>query len=112
MISVVLVALIFAVVQLVVFLHVRNVVAASATQAAGYAARADVADPGAGCARAKQIVADGLSKTVSRSMGCTGTLDSGGREIALHVTARVPLVFSWLGSIPGVTLDAHALLER
>lgn len=59
LISVLLVLLLFGVLQVAVYFYARNIVAASAADAARYAAAAGV-PPSAGAARAEQLIRDGL----------------------------------------------------
>jgi Flp pilus assembly protein TadG len=59
MISVLLVLLLFGVLQVGVYFYARNIVAASAADAARYAAAAGV-PPGSGAQRAERLIADGL----------------------------------------------------
>ncbi len=59
LVSVLLVLLLFGVLQVGVYFYARNIVAASAADAARYAAAAGV-DPRAGAARAEQLIRSGL----------------------------------------------------
>ncbi len=60
MVSMLIVALLLAVLQVAVYVHVRNVVTASAQQGARYAANADV-DSAAGAPRTVEVVAQATS---------------------------------------------------
>lgn len=114
MVSVVLIALLMAVVQVGLYLHVRNVVAASAAEGARYGADADVDSPAAGSDLAHQIIGRSLGRAVSDHTGCHGDYESGAGGatlVAVHCAGRVPLVFSWLGSLPGLDVTARALRE-
>jgi len=101
MISVLLVLLLFGVLQVGVYFYARNIIAASAADAARYAA-ASGATPAAGDARAEQLIADGLGSadgitcTTARStdpqtrlpvttVHCIGTVK------ALFAPVRIPL---------------------
>ncbi|HEX3814715.1 MAG TPA: TadE family protein [Mycobacteriales bacterium] len=115
LVSIVLIALLLGVVQVGLYLHVRNIVAASAAEGARFAANADVADPVAGGPVAENIIAGALSRRVADGMQCTGRYepgDAGTELVAVRCTGRVPLIFSWLGSLPGLDVTAHALKER
>jgi Flp pilus assembly protein TadG len=68
LISVMLVLLLFGVLQVAVYFYARNVVAASAADAARYAAAAGV-PPSAGAARAEQLISEGLA---GADITCTG----------------------------------------
>jgi Flp pilus assembly protein TadG len=69
MISVLLVLLLFGVLQVGVYFYARNIVAASAADAARYAASAGT-PASAGGVRAEQLIADGLG--TSAGITCTG----------------------------------------
>jgi len=114
MVSILLIALLMAVVQVGVYLHVRNIVAASAAEGARFAANADVADASAGGPVAQRIIAGALSAKAASRMHCVGrndTGDGGAPLVAVHCTGSVPLIFSWLGSLPGLDVTARALKE-
>jgi Flp pilus assembly protein TadG len=70
LVSVLLVLLLFAVLQVGVYFYARNIVAASAADAARYAATARTND---GSARAEQLIADGLGATQADAIRCTAT---------------------------------------
>ncbi len=82
LVSVLLVFLLFAVLQLAVYFYVRNIVSASAADAARYAAAAGV-DPGAGAARARQEIGDAVGGGTARAIACTSTAD---RDAATGLT--------------------------
>lgn len=101
MISVLLVLLLFGVLQVGVFFYARNIVAASAADAARYAAAAGV-PPSAGGPRAERLIADGLGST--DGIRCTGragvdpesnlpvtTVECRGTVPALFVPGNLPL---------------------
>lgn len=64
-----LVFLLFAVLQVAVYFYARTVVAASASDAARFAASADV-DPAVGAARARELIADSLDADDAASVPC------------------------------------------
>jgi Flp pilus assembly protein TadG len=69
LLSVLLVLLLFAVLQVAVFVYARNVVSAAAADAARYAANAGV-DPADGDARARQVLRDGLPDRAAAAIAC------------------------------------------
>ncbi len=105
LISVLLILLLFGVLQVAVYFYARNIVAASAADAARYAAAAGV-PPGAGAARAEQLIKDGLGAsdiTCTSAPGvdaqtqlpvttvrCTGTVKAllAPVDIPLHIDLR------------------------
>ena len=114
MVSILLIALLLAVVQVGIYVHVRNIVAASAAEGARFAANADVSDPTVGGPVAKQIIADSLSARAAAGMHCVGRNDTGNGGlplVAVRCTGSVPLIFSWLGSLPVLDVTARALRE-
>lgn len=70
--SVLLVFLLFAVLQVAVYFYARNIVAASAADAARYAANAGV-DPAAGGVRADELIRHGIGTGEGRRIACRGT---------------------------------------
>ena len=65
LVSVLIVTVLLAVLQVAVYVHVRNVVTASAQEGARFAANADV-DSGVGAARTVEIVAQATSTGTAR----------------------------------------------
>jgi TadE-like protein len=72
MIAVLLIFLVFAVLQVAIYLYVRNIVQASAAAGARYAANQGV-DYGAGGEHATALVRQGSSATIARSRPCHGS---------------------------------------
>ena len=92
-------------------LHFRNVLVASASEGARYAANADRA-PADGEQQARRLVADSLSSTVADRLSYTGVQRTDGGVSVVEVTIRgpLPLVFLPTGPIT-VTARGHALDE-
>ncbi len=113
MVSVLLIALLMAVVQVGLYLHVRNVVAASAAEGARYGADYGRSAAAAG-PKADEVIAQALSAHTAAGIACTGAPVGGaGGSVLVAVRCRgsVPLVLSWLGSLPGLDVTARALKE-
>src|ERR1700712_4864460 len=70
MVSILIVTLLLAVLQVAVYVHVRNVVTASAQEGARYAANADV-DSGIGAVRTVEVVARATSRQTAEGLACT-----------------------------------------
>ena len=70
MVSILIVTLLLAVLQVAVYVHVRNVVTASAQEGARYAANADV-DSAVGAARTVEVVARATSAQTAQGLACT-----------------------------------------
>lgn len=92
MIAVLLILLLFAVLQVSMYFYARNVIAASAADAARYAAAAGV-PPSAGAARAEQLIADGLGGKQAHAIACTSgpgvDADTGLAVTTVHCTGHV-----------------------
>lgn len=114
MISVLLVLLLFAVVQVGVFFYARNIIEASAADAARYAAAAGT-PVSAGGPRAEQLIAESLGAAQAREVRCTG---STGRDAAtglplavVHCVGRVRAVVAPVDIPLRVDFTSSALKE-
>jgi hypothetical protein len=100
------------VVQVAVGYHVRNVLAACAAEGARYGANADVADPGAGAARANALIGDALGSSFAHAVApLEQDVVDGAPVVTVTVTARLPLVAWFLPFGPTVHVTGHSLLE-
>lgn len=113
MVSVMLLFLLFGILQVAVYLHVRNAVSAAAAEGARVAANEDrgLVD---GIAVTQDLVANGLSQDVSDSLDCThsGEDNVNGRPVVVvNCTASVPVVFGLMGSLPLVDVTGRAMDE-
>ncbi|MBM6404369.1 pilus assembly protein [Phycicoccus sp. CSK15P-2] len=91
MVSVLLIALFLAVLQLGLALHARNTLVSCASEGARYGARAD-AVPGAAVARTQELVSASLSPRYSRSVSSRETVVGGVRVVEVRVVAPVPVL--------------------
>jgi hypothetical protein len=107
--SVLLVMLLFAVLQVAVYFYARNVVAASAADAARYAA-AEGVDPRAAGPRAEQLIRRGIDLVDARALHCAGGAGrdavSGLATSTVHCTGRVRALFLPL-ALP-LTIDVRS----
>lgn len=113
LVSMLLVALLMAVLQVAVFVHVRNVIAASAQEGARYGANADV-DSAAGAERTRTIVERALSAETSDGLTCTAREEAGEAGAVLVVvrcTGAVPSLFSALGDLLAIDATGRAVKE-
>lgn len=113
LVSIVLVMLLLAVVQVGVFLHVRNVVAASAAEGVRYAANADRDSAEAG-PRTREIVASALNARLAGALiyAPQEAAGAGGSTlVSVHVTGAVPTVLAQLGGLIPLDVTARALKE-
>lgn len=113
LISTLLVFLLFGVLQVAVYFYARNVAAASAADAARYAAAEGVA-PGSGAARATKLIHQGLDEADAGGLTCTSVL---GRDstyglpvTTVHCRGKIRLLFSPL-SMP-LTIDVRSSVLR
>ena len=101
LIGVLVVALLLAVLQVAVYVHLRNVVVASAQEGARYAANADVPTE-AGAARTLEVVGRATSAGTAAGLECTSqqeTDPSGLELVVVRCTGAVPSLFAPLGDL-------------
>jgi Flp pilus assembly protein TadG len=114
LISVLLIFLLFAVIQVAVYYYVRNIVAASAADGARYAAASGVG-PGAGGPRADRLIADGLTASAAADIRCAGkpAVDAASGLRVATVHCRGPLRVLFLPLQLPVTIDVtSSVLEE
>jgi TadE-like protein len=113
MIAVLLIFLVFAVLQVAVYLYVRNIVQASAAAGARYAANQAV-DYGAGGEHASALVRQGSGTTIARDLPCRG---SPGRDVTglplavVHCGGHLKSIFLPLGRVLSIDVTARVLKE-
>ena len=113
MVSILVVGLLLAVLQVAVYVHVRNVVAASAQEGARYGANADVPSA-AGTERTLQLVAGALSDETADSLDCAAGEEVGrGGAVLVMVTCTgaVPSLFTALGDLLPLAATGRAVKE-
>ncbi len=114
LISVLLIFLLFAVLQVGVYFYARNIVSASAADAARYAAAAGVS-PGAGGTRAEALIARGLGSGGASAINCTGgpAVDerSGLPVTTVRCTGRIHALLAPLDIPLDVDVTTSALRE-
>ncbi|WP_241037133.1 TadE/TadG family type IV pilus assembly protein [Blastococcus litoris] len=113
MVSMLIVALLLAVLQVAVYVHVRNVVTASAQAGARYAANADV-DSAAGAPRTVEVVARATSEQTAQGLDCTSneeTDPTGLTLVVVRCTGAVPSLLSTLGNLLPLEVTGRAVKE-
>jgi Flp pilus assembly protein TadG len=113
LVGVLVVALLMAVLQVAVYVHLRNVVVASAQEGARYAADADVAVE-AGAGRTLEVVGRATSARTAEGLRCTSAQEVDGSGLALVVvrcTGAVPSLFAALGSLLPLEATGRAVEE-
>jgi Flp pilus assembly protein TadG len=113
MVSVLLVFLFMAVLQVAVYFYARTVVAASVADAARYAAAAGI-DPADGAARARTLVSRGLDASDARAIRCSSHLGRDGATglavTTVRCAGRIRLLFLPIG-VP-LTVDESSSVLR
>jgi len=114
MISVLLVFLLFAVLQVAALFYVRSVVASAAADGARYGANADV-DPAAGGARASTLIGRGLGTGMARRLPCEGgqVIDEASGLVTAEVRCqgRIRSVFVPIGALVDIKVSGQSLKD-
>jgi Flp pilus assembly protein TadG len=113
LVAVLLLMLVLGILQIAVYLHVRNVAAASAAEGARYAANADVTEA-AGADRAHMILASGVGQATAAHLSCSGALDEGPDGIvvsSVRCTGAIPVFFVPLGELLAIDVSGHSVEE-
>jgi len=113
MVSMLIVALLLAVLQVAVYVHVRNVVVASAQDGARYAANADV-DSAAGAARTVEVVARATSTRTAEGLACASAEEvdaSGLTLVVVRCSGSVPSLLAALGNLLPLDVTGRAVKE-
>jgi Flp pilus assembly protein TadG len=113
MVSILIVTLLLAVLQVAVYVHVRNVVTASAQAGARYAANADM-DSTLGAARTLEIVARATSQQTADGLRCTAIEQadpSGLNLVVVQCTGSVPALLASLGNLLPLEVTGRSVKE-
>jgi hypothetical protein len=112
--SVLLVMLLFAVVQVAALFYVRSVASAAAADGARYAANAGVS-PQAGGDRASGLLGRALSPRMARELPCAGALvaeaGSGLRTAEVRCRGTIRSVFLPIGALVRVDVSGQSLKD-
>ncbi|MGY1633797.1 TadE/TadG family type IV pilus assembly protein [Geodermatophilus sp. SYSU D01186] len=112
-VSVLVVVLLLAVLQVAVYVHVRNVVTASAQEGARYAALGDVASS-AGADRAVATVARATSVGTAEGLVCSSVEeadDTGLTLVVVRCSGSVPTLLAGLGDLLPLEVTGRAVKE-
>jgi TadE-like protein len=109
LVSVILVVLFLAILQLGLVLHVRNTVVASAAEGARYAANAD-RDLGDGESRTRELIVSSISDRYARDVSARHALRAGVTLVEVRVRTTFPLV-GLLGPSGSLEVTGHAVEE-
>lgn len=113
LVSVLVVGLLLAVLQVAVYVHVRNVVVASAQEGARYAANADVPAE-AGADRTLEVVGQATSARTAAGLSCTSQQEvdeTGLTLVVVRCTGAVPSLFAALGQLLPLEATGRAVEE-
>ena len=113
LVSVLVVVLLLAVLQVAVYVHVRNVVTASAQEGARYAANADV-PMAAATGRTLAAVARATSAATAEGLVCTAAEEVDGTGLVLvsvRCTGAVPALLAGLGDVLPLEVTGRAVEE-
>ena len=113
LVSLLIVAVLLAVLQVAVYAHVRNVVTASAQEGARFAANADVPSD-AGAPRTVEVVGRATSEGTARGLSCTSeeeTDPTGLTLVVVRCAGSVPSLISALGDLLPLEATGRAVEE-
>jgi Flp pilus assembly protein TadG len=109
LVLVVLIPLFLGIVQVALVLHVRNTLAAAASEGARYAATVD-RPPDAGAARTREQISGALAARFARRVVSRPASVHGAPGVEVDVTADVPPLGIW-GPAVRITVSGHAVEE-
>jgi Flp pilus assembly protein TadG len=113
LVSLLIVALLLAVLQVAVYAHVRNVVTASAQEGARFAANADV-DSSLGAARTVEVVARATNQRTAEGLACTSAEEpdpTGLTLVVVRCSGSVPSLISALGNLLPLEVTGRSVKE-
>jgi hypothetical protein len=115
LISVLLVFLLFAVLQVAAYFYVKSVAAASAADGARYGANAGL-DPEVGGPRASVLIGQALSPSMAQRLPCTGeqAIDAASGLVTAKVRCRgqIASIFFFIGAFVTIDVSGQSLKER
>lgn len=113
LVAILLVSIFLVVLQVGIYIHERNVMAASIQAAARYAANANV-DSSVGAPRAKELISAALSAQAAAGIACT-VAETAGPEglviVQVHCEGSIPAVVSAVGNVLPVNITGRAVKE-
>jgi hypothetical protein len=113
LVSVLLLLLLLGVLQVAVYLYVRDIAVASAAEGARYAANADISSA-EGAQRATEVLGRGAGHDVAGRLTCTGTEETGVDGLRLsgvRCAGALPVFFAPLGGVLPLRVSARAIEE-
>ena len=114
LVSLLIIVLLLAVLQVAVYVHVRNVVTASAQEGARYAANADVSSD-SGAPRTVEIVSRATSEQTANGLACSSAEEvepgSGLTLVVVRCSGSVPSLLPVLGNLLPLTATGRSVKE-
>lgn len=113
LVAILLVGIFLAVLQVGIYIHERNVMAASAQAAARYAANANVTST-AGDERANFLIAQALSQQAADGMRCTTIEEAGDGGlvvVVVHCVGSIPTIVTAMGDVLPIDVTGRAVKE-
>ncbi len=114
MISVLLVLLLFAVLQVAVLFYVRSVTASAAADGARYAANADV-EPADGASRASTLIRHGLGTRMANQLPCQGNASTDGptglATAQVSCRGKIRSLLLPIGAFVDIDITARSLMD-
>lgn len=109
LVSILVVVLVLAVVQVAVALHIRNTLISAAGEGARFAAAANQS-PEDGAEHTRELIRESLPDTFANDVQASYESVAGVPTIAVTVRADLP-VFGWIGPADTLTVAGHAMDE-
>ena len=109
LVSVLVVTLLLALVQVAVALHIRNTLISAAGEGARFAAAADQT-PSAGAEHTRALIRESLPDDFADDVRAEYETVAGVTTVAVTVTADLPVV-GWFGPAGAMTVSGHAMEE-
>ena len=109
LVSIIVVVLLLAVVQLGVALHIRNTLIAAAGEGARFAASAD-REPSDGAAHTRRLIQQSLPDSYADDVAARYSTVDGVQTVEVEVVADLP-VFGWIGAGDALRVIGHAMEE-
>ncbi|PRY62839.1 TadE-like protein [Knoellia remsis] len=110
MVSALVVFLFMAVLQVGLFLHIRNTLISCASEGARLGARAD-AEPGMGAVRTRELISSSLSRKYAEDVTVGTTTVGGVQVVEVRVSAPLPVI-GLIGPSGRLQVTGRAFLER
>ena len=109
LVSILVVILLLAVVQVGMALHIRNTLISAASEGARFAAAANQS-PEAGAAHTRELIRQSLPDAYAEQVASGHEVVSGVNTIVVTIEADLP-VFGWLGPADTLRVEGHAMEE-